>query len=90
MPLPHGKDDSIALLEALARAVSPDRIRLSLLRQYVPCGRAAEYPEINRRLSSYEYDRVVARAVELGFDGYTQERGSADSGYTPLFDGTGV
>ena len=90
MPLPHGKDDSIALLEALARAVPPDRIRLSLLRQYVPCGRAEEYPEINRRLSSYEYDRVAARAADLGFDGYTQERGSADSGYTPLFDGTGV
>ena len=90
MPLPHGKDDSLALLEALARAVPPDRILLSLLRQYVPCGRAADYPEINRRLSSYEYDRVVRRAAELGFRGYTQERDSADSAYTPAFDGTGV
>lgn len=90
MPLPHGKEDSLALLEALADAIPPDRIRLSLLRQYVPCGRASDYPEINRRLSTYEYRKITERAAELGFEGYTQERDSADSAYTPPFDGTGV
>ncbi len=90
MVLPKGWRDSMALLERLAALLPVSQVRLSLLRQYVPCHRAAEYPEINRRVSTYEYDRVVERAAALGFTGYTQQRDSADSAYTPPFDLEGV
>ena len=51
-----------------------------------PFYKASEYPEINRRLTSYEYDRVLRTAAELGFSGFMQERTSAKEEYTPEFD----
>ena len=58
--------------------------------QYTPFYRAAEYPEINRRLTSFEYDSVLREARRLDFRGYMQERSSAREEYTPPFDLTGI
>ena len=53
--------------------------------------RAAEYPEINRRITSYEYQKVVDAAIELGLtQGFMQEKSSAREEYTPPFDLEGV
>ena len=52
---------------------------------------AKEHPEIDRRLTSYEYDRVLKAALFMGIDlGYMQERSSAREEYTPLFDLEGL
>lgn len=37
------------------------------MNQYTPLYRAAEYPEINRRLTTFEYDSVVNHAFDRGF-----------------------
>jgi putative pyruvate formate lyase activating enzyme len=59
--------------------------------QYTPCGRANEFPEINRRITSMEYESVVEAAARLGLtEGFMQRRDSADKGYIPPFDGEGV
>lgn len=64
---------------------------VSLMAQYIPCGRAAEYPEIDRAITRAEYDRVVNHLFRLGLeDGYVQELEAADQKYIPPFDLTGL
>ena len=61
------------------------------MRQYVPWGRASEFPEINRRLTEEEYNEAKAYMEELGIvDGYTQAADSSDAVYIPAFNGAGV
>lgn len=86
--LPNCYKDSIALLNALAPF--RDDILISLMSQYVPMGRAADYPEINRRLTTFEYRKVLAECERIGFDGFMQERSSATTELTPDFDFSGL
>lgn len=88
--LPGNTQDSLHLLDWLSTHLSKDAFSLSLMSQYTPFYRAASYPEINRRLTTLEYQRVLAYAQELGFSGYRQQRCSAREEYTPSFDGKGI
>lgn len=88
--LPSHKDESIKVLSHLSENFGTEDYSLSLMRQYYPCYRAEEYPKINRRLTTYEYDKVAQKAQELGFHGFTQEKESANSAYTPEFDLFGI
>ena len=88
--LPSHKDESIKVLTHLKEHFGTEDYSLSLMRQYYPCYRAEEYPKINRKLTTYEYDKVAEKAQELGFHGFTQEKDSADSSYTPEFDLFGI
>ena len=86
--LPNSRKDSIALIEKLAERFKPDEIMVSLMAQYTPVYRAKEFRELSRRLSAFEY-RTVAEALErTGFDGFMQERGSADESFIPEFFGS--
>ncbi len=88
--LPGGYHDSIHLLEHLAQIYPPEQMAISLMSQYFPGYRAREYPELNRRLTSFEYKRVVERARELGFSqGFIQDLTSATEKYVPDFCYTG-
>lgn len=91
MVLPGAREDSIRLLMRIAKELPSDSFLISLLSQYTPFYRSAEYPEINRRLTSYEYQKVVDAALALGLHtGYMQEKSSAKEEYTPPFDLSGV
>ena len=91
MVLPGQKEDSIRLLGWMAENLPKGGFLLSLLSQYTPFFKAAEHPQINRRLTSYEYGKVLDAALELGLDtGYMQERSSAREEYTPPFDLDGL
>ena len=84
--LPSCRRDSIKVLEELAKILPANEIKVSIMRQFTPDFVDGEkYPELNRRLTSFEYDSVVKRAGELGFDGYTQGAESARAVYTPDF-----
>lgn len=64
---------------------------LSLMAQYTPCGDLEKFPEINRKLTRREYEKVVSYAVQSGLNhAYVQELSSADENYIPPFDFTGV
>ncbi len=63
--LPGQTEDSMALLEWMARSLSP-AVPLSLMSQYHPSFQAPE--EIRRPLRPEEYQKVLKRAQELGFD----------------------
>ena len=64
---------------------------VSILNQYTPVYKANEYREINRRLMSLEYTRVIEHFFDIGLkNGYMQEKSSATSEYTPIFDFSGL
>lgn len=87
--LPGRTRNSVAVLEWLA-ANFPSGVPVSLMAQYVPCGRAGEFPVMDRRITRREYGKVQDRLFSLGLDGYVQDRGSASKTYIPAFDLEGV
>ena len=85
--LPGCKEDSVAVLKALAKLVPSEEILLSLLRQYTPDFAPRSAPNnLLRRTTTYEYEQVLKQALLLDFDGYQQKKQSASIGYTPSFD----
>ena len=84
--LPGCRADSFDLLEALAKKFGTDAFLLSLMGQYTPeFAEDAPYPNLHRRLTSFEYQSVQNLANDLGFDGFSQDLTSATSKYTPEF-----
>ena len=91
MVLPSCYKDSIKILNWINDNLPKDKFLISLMSQYTPFYKAHEYPEINRRVTTYEYNKVVDEALTLGLDsGYIQEKSSAKEEYTPPFDLEGV
>ena len=83
--LPGCRRDSADVLRRLAETVPPDGIKISLMSQYSPEFYRGSDRSLRRRVTSFEYDSVLAEAERLGFDGYMQERSSSGSKYTPEF-----
>lgn len=90
MILPGAYRDSIKIIEWVAEHFSANEILVSLMSQYTPCHRSGSFPEINRRLTSFEYQKVLDAVLENGLQGYMQERSSAKKEFTPPFDLTGI
>lgn len=89
--LPGCKEDSMKLLEWMSETLPKDSFLLSLLSQYTPVYKASMYPKINRRVTTYEYNKVLDKAISLGLtQGFMQERSSASSAYTPSFQLEGL
>lgn len=89
--LPGSVDNSLGVLDWVAEHFRSGDILFSLMSQYVPMGRAVEMPPFDRRITELEYDSVLSYMMLLGIeDGYTQDFSSAERGYTPSFDLTGL
>lgn len=83
--LPGHRHESIALVRRLWETFG-DEIQLSLMRQYTPLYRAAEFPPLHRRLTTFEYESVVAAARELGMERvYVQGAEAVGAQYVPDF-----
>jgi putative pyruvate formate lyase activating enzyme len=55
--------------------------------QYTPFGKIENYPELNRRVTSREYDSVVQTALDLGIERlFLQDKASATQNYIPSWD----
>lgn len=90
--LPGQAADSQAVLRRLAAVRRQEKVPflLSLMSQFTPFYHAADHG-LGRRITSYEYRKVVDAALALGLtDGYMQEKSSAREEYTPPFDGEGL
>ena len=84
--LPSHIKNSLGVLTAIKRnwcENHPTSALVSLMAQYMPAGRAADYPEINRRLTKREYQKVLDKLYDLELDGFAQELSSADEKYVP-------
>jgi len=91
MVLPGHTKDSKEILRFLWENFG-DRIYVSIMNQYTPMpGIEREFPELGRRVTRREYDRVVDYALELGFsNAFVQEGPTAEESFIPAFDGAGV
>lgn len=89
--LPGCTADSKAVIDWVAKTFKPGQVMFSLMHQYIPCGRAVDFPEINRKLMAEEYKEVEAYLFKSSIeDGFVQEEEAADGEFIPSFDGTGV
>ena len=89
--LPGNITSSKQVIDWVAAAFKPGQVMFSLMHQYVPCGDAAKYPEINRKLTKEEYQEVEDHLFASGIeDGFVQEESAASSEFIPTFDGSGV
>ena len=92
--LPSHRQDSIDVLELVAKEIGADNVILSLMGQYTPDfylefekahGARDGCKNLRRRITSFEYNSVLAAANSLGFDGYMQDISSSNAKYTPNF-----
>lgn len=92
LALPGCTKDSFAVLQTLARIRKETGVPFvpSLMSQFTPFYKAAEHG-LGRRITTYEYRKVIDEAIRLGLtDGYMQEKSSAREEYTPPFNLEGV
>lgn len=83
--LPQNTNSSIEIIDWLYDNI-PDTY-ISLMAQYVPCGNLSDYPEINRKITQREYDKVLSYAERKGLEKlFIQELSSADEKFIPIFD----
>ena len=85
--LPGEMENTFGVLDWIADTFREGDVLVSLMGQYTPNGHGGP----DRRLTEEEYRRAADYMLGLGlYEGYTQELDSAQSSYTPDFDGTGI
>lgn len=68
-----------------------DQIYISMMNQYTPMSEKFADPNLNRRVTKREYERLLDYAAEIGVEnGFYQEGATADESFIPKFDYEGV
>lgn len=88
--LPGRLSETKEVMDWVAEHFAPGQVLFSLMSQYIPWGRAGEFPEIDRKLRPSEARSARQYMDALGLTGFTQEDSSAESAFIPAFDLTGV
>ncbi|MDY3014483.1 MAG: 4Fe-4S cluster-binding domain-containing protein [Evtepia sp.] len=78
------------VMDWVVETFPPHTVLFSLMSQYIPWGRAAEDPQLSRRLRKSEVRAAQAYMENLGLDGFSQEESAAKAEYIPDFDLTGL
>jgi putative pyruvate formate lyase activating enzyme len=63
--MPEDTSGSEEIMEWIAETLPKDTY-VNIMAQYHPVYKALDYPEISRRITGEEYEKIVARAKELG------------------------
>jgi putative pyruvate formate lyase activating enzyme len=71
--LPDNRAGTREILDFLKSSFDPHDISISLMAQYKPLFKAAEFPEIARRVTFEEYEPLRTAFIENGFQGFYQE-----------------
>ena len=88
--LPKNTNQSLKILDSIKENLGTDTY-ISLMAQYTPFGMLENTPELQRRITRREYEKVVDYALSIGFHNiYTQDFDSATEEYIPQFDLSGV
>ncbi len=88
--LPGQTGDSKKILRYLHNTYG-NHILVSIMNQYTPLMPAGQFPELDRKLSDQEYQRVLKFALEIGIEnGFLQEGETAGESFIPPFDGEGL
>ena len=88
--LPGKLAEAKRVMDWVAESFPPGAVLFSLMSQYLPWGRAADYPELNRRVRPSEARAAAEYMAALGLEGFTQEPDAAEAEYIPPFDLTGI
>ncbi len=87
--LPGNFEDSKNIIKYLYENYQ-NRIFYSLMNQYTPLV-GDKYPELNRKITSDEYNKLIDYAIDLGIEnGFIQEEGTAKESFIPSFDNEGI
>lgn len=88
--LPKNTNKSIRLIDWLTENVPKDTY-ISIMSQYTPVVLSERFPELNRKITDREYEKVVSYISEKGFENvFVQEGEAAAESFIPDFDLTGV
>lgn len=88
--LPGHTKDSKAVIKSLWERYGHD-VYLSIMSQYTPLENVKNYPELNRRITVREYNKVLDYAIELGVvNGFFQDMDVAKESFIPEFNLEGV
>lgn len=88
--LPGQLSGAKAVMDWVAEQFRPGEVLFSLMSQYIPWGKAAQYPEINRHLRKGEIRKATEYMELLGLVGFTQGQEAASDQFIPAFDFTGL
>ena len=89
--LPNRLDDTKKIIDWVANNFKPGQVMFSLMHQYVPCGRAKDFAELNRKVTQDEYEEAELYLMESKIeDGFVQEGEAASGEFIPKWDLTGV
>lgn len=89
--LPGHIENSKKIIDYVAETFAPGEVLFSLMRQYTPCGRIDDFPELQRTLTDEEYNEVEEYLFDSGIeDGFVQDKESAAEDFIPPFNGEGV
>ncbi len=84
--LPGHRDESERVIAYLHETYG-DRIYISIMNQYTPPKEELPYKNLNRKLTRYEYDKVVAFAESISVEqAYIQIGATAKESFIPEFD----
>lgn len=90
--LPGHTKESKDILQYLYETYG-NQIYISIMNQYTPMEGIVQngYPELGRKITKREYDKVIDYAIELGIEqAFIQEGETAKESFIPAFDGEGV
>jgi putative pyruvate formate lyase activating enzyme len=76
--LPSGRARSDDILEFLLRSFDPQDISISLMAQYRPLFKAADFPEIDKALASADYEPMRLKFEQSDIGGFYQELPGCD------------
>lgn len=90
--LPGLIDNSVGVIDSVARMFPYGGVLFSLMSQYTPTPEAAaRFPELSRKVRPEIAEMLCERLHEVGVeDGYYQDEDSAGEEMIPAFDGTGL
>ena len=88
--LPGQLEAAKEVMDWVSEQFRPGEVLFSLMSQYIPCGHAADFAEIDRPLRRGEARKAEEYMALLGLEGFTQEQTSASEQFIPPFDLTGV
>lgn len=87
--LPQNTNSALKIIDYIAENYSDTY--LSIMAQYVPCGSLENHPEIGRKITEREYNKVVDYALQTGLENvFIQQTESAAEEFIPPFDFTGI
>lgn len=88
--LPGQLEDSQNIIKYVYDTYGDD-VFISLMNQYTPLEHVKDIPELNKRVTEEEYQKLIDFACGLGVvNGFIQEGGTAKESFVPDFDCEGV